>query len=133
MLILASLLCDVSLASLLLRDAHNPCVAYGNATVFNITSLFEWPATALGTDFEQKQYQYSWACAGLPIATTASKRGNQSSSAVCAGDVAVCQHDRPLALDFNAGAVSTKSERVEARIRCGVVCLPCTAKESGGR
>ena len=37
-------------ASLLLRDAANPCVAYGNGSIFNITSLFRWPAVVDGVE-----------------------------------------------------------------------------------
>lgn len=94
-------------ASLLLRDTANPCVAYGNGTVFNITSLFRWPAVVNGmTDGDGKQYEYSWACGGLRLSAADSRNG--TSAPPCGGDdVAVCQHDRPLTLDYNAGAVST--------------------------
>ena len=94
-------------ASLLLRDAANPCVAYGNGTIFNITSLFRWPAVVDGLeDADGKQYQYSWACGGLRLSGRAGPKNG--TLAPCGGDdVAVCQHDRPLALDYDAGAVST--------------------------
>ena len=37
-------------------------------TIFNITSLFRWPAVVDGMeDADGKQYQYSWACGGLRL------------------------------------------------------------------
>jgi hypothetical protein len=99
-----SLLATTATASLLIRDAHNPCVAYGNATIFNITSLFRWPAVVTGPpDYDNKKYQYSWACGGL----AAKAMANGSHTACADNDTAVCQHDPTTGLEYNAGALST--------------------------
>ncbi|CAF1105214.1 unnamed protein product [Rotaria magnacalcarata] len=85
---------NICLASLLLIDPKNPCRAYGNASVYDITDLVDtWPAALNGPGFGGK-YIYWWSCAG--------NTGKCEDT-----DVAVCQQrvDAPE-LQFNAGNVS---------------------------
>ncbi len=52
-------------SSLLLVDRKNPCRAYGNASVYDITNLVKtWPITLQGTGFDGSEYTYWWSCAG---------------------------------------------------------------------
>ncbi|CAF1491617.1 unnamed protein product [Adineta steineri] len=82
-------------ASLLLVDRKNPCRAYGNASVYDITNLVkEWPITLQGPGFSAGEYNYWWSCAG--------------KTQYCEDiDTAVCQQridGSPVR--FNAGNVS---------------------------
>ncbi|CAF3751216.1 unnamed protein product [Rotaria sordida] len=82
-------------ASLLLVDRKNPCRAYGNASVYDITNLVKtWPVTLKGTGFDGREYIYWWSCAG---------KTRQCEDT----DTAICQQriDEPV-LRFNAGNVS---------------------------
>lgn len=77
--------------SLLLIDRKNPCRAYGNASVFDITNLVkQWPIGINGPGFGG-EYTYWWSCAG--------------NTKMCEDpDVAVCQEriDSPIP-KWNAG------------------------------
>jgi hypothetical protein len=89
-------LTNLSSASLLLVDRKNPCRAYGNASVYDITNLVKtWPIFLKGNGFySQEVYNYFWSCAG--------------NTKYCEDtDVAVCQQrtDAPI-IRFNAGNVS---------------------------
>ena len=82
-------------ASLLLIDRKNPCRAYGNASVYDITNLVKtWPVTLKGTGFDGNEYVYWWSCAG--------------NTRECEDkDVAICQQRTDGAqIRFNAGNVS---------------------------
>lgn len=91
------LLTNFSSASLLLVDRKNPCRAYGNASVYDITNLVQqWPAGVVGTGFDGRVYIYWWSCAGA-------MRKCESD------DVAVCQHQMGgSGRDFNAGNLSSQ-------------------------
>ncbi len=87
-------LINFSSASLLLIDRKNPCRAYGNASVYDITNLVKtWPITLSGSGFGG-EYTYYWSCAGR--------------TGICEDtDVAVCQQRTDeLELRWNAGNVS---------------------------
>ena len=81
--------------SLLLVDRKNPCRAYGNATVFDITKLVDkWPITLTGPGADGREYYYWWSCLG---------KTDQCSDP----DVAVCQRRTDQSdLFFNAGNLS---------------------------
>lgn len=86
---------NLSFESLLLIDRHNPCRAYGNASVYDITNLVKtWPVLLNGTGIDGKEYKYWWSCSG--------NIGECQDS-----DVAVCQQrlDGPT-IQFNAGNLS---------------------------
>eukprot|EP01092_Planopodium_desertum_P011214 TRINITY_DN5125_c0_g1_i2.p1 TRINITY_DN5125_c0_g1~~TRINITY_DN5125_c0_g1_i2.p1 ORF type:complete len:101 (+),score=5.28 TRINITY_DN5125_c0_g1_i2:28-303(+) len=51
-------------ASLLIKDKHNPCRAYGNATTYDITDLFDWPITVSHPGGYNQTYTYWWSCNG---------------------------------------------------------------------
>mmetsp|Transcript_38095 Transcript_38095/g.74916 ORF Transcript_38095/g.74916 Transcript_38095/m.74916 type:complete len:184 (-) Transcript_38095:145-696(-) len=76
-------------ASLLVRDKNNPCVAYGNASTFNITSLFNWPVQVT-----EGGYIYNLDCRGgvFPNATTV--------------NIAVGQQSSRTGIHYNAGEVT---------------------------
>ena len=81
--------------SLLLVDHKNPCRAYGNGTVYDITNLVEaWPVALKGSGFDGTEYIYWWSCAG--------------STRHCRDkDSAICQETMGrYPVDFNAGNVS---------------------------
>ena len=80
--------------SLLLVDHKNPCRAYGNASVYDITNLVKkWPVGLKGPGVGG-EYTYWWSCAG--------------KTQKCADkDTAICQ--QPFSdpfVQFNAGNVS---------------------------
>jgi len=87
-------LISFSSARLLLIDRKNPCRAYGNGSVYDITNLVKtWPIALDGPGFGG-EYIYYWSCAGR--------------TGICEDtDTAVCQQ-RPdeLELRWNAGNVS---------------------------
>jgi len=87
-------LINLSSASLLLVDHKNPCRAYGNASVYDITNLVKtWPITLNGNGYGG-EYYYWWSCAGK----TQHCEDN---------DVAVCQQRTDGSIvRFNAGNVS---------------------------
>lgn len=81
-------------ASLLLVDPKNPCRAYGNASVYDISNLFtEWPVTLQGPGVGG-EYYYWWSCAG--------------NTRYCEDtDVAICQQRTDQTnIRFNAGNLS---------------------------
>lgn len=95
LILLSAMLVSFSSASLLLVDRKNPCRAYGNASVYDITNLVpHWPAQLLGAGADNSQYYYWWSCAGM----------TQKCQDT---DVAVCQQrtDEQI-LTWNAGNVS---------------------------
>ena len=66
---LASMLVVHVQASLLPRTqwSHgtlDPCVAFGNASAFNITNLFDWPVQIDGVGADNKAYTFLWSCRG---------------------------------------------------------------------
>ena len=80
--------------SLLLVDHKNPCRAYGNASVYDITNLVKkWPVGLRGPGVGG-EYVYWWSCGGI----TRKCKDN---------DIAVCQQPTsdPI-VQFNAGNVS---------------------------
>jgi hypothetical protein len=95
-ILISIFLINLSSASLLLVDHKNPCRAYGNASVYDITNLAKtWPITLTGPGFGGiERYYYWWSCAG--------HTGHCNNP-----DTAVCQQrvDGSLPL-FNAGNVS---------------------------
>ncbi len=95
-ILISIFLINLSSASLLLVDHKNPCRAYGNGTVYDITNLAKpWPITLKGTGFSGVEYYfYWWSCAG--------RTGYCNNP-----DTAVCQQriDGPP-IRFNAGNVS---------------------------
>lgn len=75
--------------SLLIRGPDNPgCVAYGNATIFNITHL--GPMTV-----KAGEYQYTFDCRGL----------SKGCGAGAPARPAVCQHDVQTDISYDAGEV----------------------------
>ncbi|CAF3036867.1 unnamed protein product, partial [Rotaria sp. Silwood2] len=87
-------LINFSFASLLLIDRKNPCRAYGNASVYDISNLVKtWPITLDGPGFGG-EYIYYWSCAGR--------------TGICEDtDAAVCQQrTTELVPRWNAGNVS---------------------------
>lgn len=86
---------EFSSASLLLVDRKNPCRAYGNASVYDITNLVKtWPTTIMGSGFDRKEYIYWWSCAGKTVHCQDT-------------DTAVCQQRTDgTEIRFNAGNVS---------------------------
>ena len=94
-MLISLFLLHLSSASLLLIDRKNPCRAYGNATVFDITNLVKnWPVTLQGTGCDGREYYYWWSCAGRTGYCT------DSDSAVCQ------QRTDESQIRFNAGNVS---------------------------
>lgn len=86
---------NLSCGSLLLIDRHNPCRAYGNASVYDITNLAKtWPILLNGTGIDGREYTYWWSCTG--------QTGQCQDP-----NVAVCQQriDEPI-IQFNAGNLS---------------------------
>jgi hypothetical protein len=94
-ILISIFLTNLCSASLLLVDRKNPCRAYGNASVYDITNLVKtWPVTLKGSGFYGEEYIYWWSCAG----TTRQCEDT---------DTAICQQrtDGPT-IRFNAGNVS---------------------------
>ena len=93
--VIVTFLINPSSTSLLLVDPKNPCRAYGNASVYDITNLVEkWPVAIKGPGFDEREYTYWWSCAG--------------KIKLCSNeDVAICQQrmDETI-LRFDAGNVS---------------------------
>ena len=94
-MLISLFLFHLSSASLLLIDRKNPCRAYGNASVFDITNLVrQWPVTLKGSGYDGREYNYWWSCAGR--------------TGFCTDpDTAVCQQRTDeTEIQFNAGNVS---------------------------
>ena len=81
--------------SLLLIDHKNPCRAYGNGSVYDITNLVKsWPVTLQGPGFGGGEYFYWWSCAG--------KTQHCENK-----DIAVCQQASDNSgIQYNAGNLS---------------------------
>ncbi|CAF1087823.1 unnamed protein product [Adineta ricciae] len=93
-IVLSICLMNICSGSLLLIDRKNPCRAYGNGSVYDITNLVsQWPVTLKGSGYGG-EYYYWWSCAG--------------NTRYCEdADTAVCQQrtDGP-SIQYNAGNVS---------------------------
>jgi len=94
-ILISIFLTSFSSASLLLIDRKNPCRAYGNASVYDITNLVKtWPVALQGTGADGREYNYWWSCAG--------------KTGVCEDtDTAICQQRTDgVKIRYNAGNVS---------------------------
>eukprot|EP00039_Didymoeca_costata_P016139 m.285511 g.285511 ORF g.285511 m.285511 type:complete len:218 (-) comp16341_c0_seq16:48-701(-) len=89
-------------ASILVPD-KNPCVAYGNGSVFNISSLFDWPVKVRGPGLGG-EYEYTWDCHG---GVKCENDDDNKTLLAMQPSIAVCQTkvsgDGSVGLSFPAG------------------------------
>ncbi|CAF2638903.1 unnamed protein product [Rotaria sp. Silwood2] len=94
-ILISIFLINLCWTSLLLVDRKNPCRAYGNASVYDITNLVDtWPVPLKGPGFDGREYIYWWSCAGE------TRQCEDTDTAICQ------QRIDESSLRFNAGNVS---------------------------